>query len=194
MCEFISWVEKEGRVYFLTQDLIHNTPRGDEIQRRFPGSGEIIGHAAIRAYFELDESGVSKEQTDFGTPNNFPPVIVEAIKKDELRGDGFPQGLLLTNLYDDYKTKRKLIDDDYEVKRKPIYDDYETKHKLIYDDYEVKRKLINDDYLAKCKLINDDYWTKHKLIYDDYWVKGKLIDDDYWGLFTISENRNPAWR
>mgnify|MGYP001614189627 CR=1 FL=1 len=183
MCEFISWVEKEGRVYFLTQDLIHNTPRGDEIQRRFPGSGEIIGHAAIRAYFELDESGVSKEQTDFGTPNNFPPVIVEAIKKDELRGDGFPQGLLLTNLYDDYKTKRKLIDDDYEVKCK-----------LINDDYEVKRKLIDDDYWTKHKLIYDDYWVKGKLIDDDYWVKGKLIDDDYWGLFAISENRNPAWR
>jgi len=84
VCEFISWVEKGDKVFFLTYDRIYNTPMGDLIQRKFPGEGELIGHAAIRGYSEL-ENGIDKECTDFSTPKNFPPAIVKALKNGEFK-------------------------------------------------------------------------------------------------------------
>ena len=114
MCEFVSWVEKGERVYFLTPHLIYNTPRGDIIQKRFPGDGEIIGHTAIRAYWQIRE-GEDKECTDFSTPDNLPEVIVKAIKHGDMTGLNIsvPKGIL-----------RKSLDDDYEAKRKSLYDGY----------------------------------------------------------------------
>ena len=93
MCEFPSWVEAGGNVYFLTRAQV-DSPQGDILQRRFPGEGELIGHAAIRAYYDLD-TGVNKECTDFSKPDNFPLVIAKAIKNGEFRLFGTPKGLLL---------------------------------------------------------------------------------------------------
>ena len=59
MCEFISAVkttDKNGKdkYYFLTYDLIHNTPRGKLLQEKY-GGDDLIGHSAIREYFEMRE-------------------------------------------------------------------------------------------------------------------------------------------
>jgi len=137
MCEFMSWVEKGGKVYFLTHDLILNTPRGEIIQKRFYGDGEPIGHSAIRAYFGI-RGGKDKECTNFSTPDNFPEPIAEAIKNGEMRGFGCPEGLLLPKIYDEY-----------EAKRMTLYDS------IIY---WAERKLLNNGYKAERKLPRDEYW------------------------------------
>ncbi len=151
MCEFLSAVrttDKNGKdkYYFLTYNLIHNTPRGELLQAKY-GGDDLFGHSAIREYFELDDKGENWEQTDFSTPKNFPSVIVKAIKCGEFRGFLLPRGLL-----------SQPLDDDYNAKRKPLNDDYNAKCKPLDDDYNAKRKLLTDDYNAKCKLLTDDYW------------------------------------
>ena len=80
--------------YFLTHDLIHNTSRGEMLQKKY-GGDDLVGHAAIRDYFEL-QSGVGEnwEQTDFSKPTNFPVILVKAIKRGDFRGLGEPKGLL----------------------------------------------------------------------------------------------------
>ena len=109
MCEFLSAVKvkhAKGSIspyyedgykwYFLTHDLIHNTPRGEIIQKKFPGSGELIGHSAIREYYGLRSGeGENWERSDFSTPENFPTIIARAIKRGEFRGFGEPAGLLI---------------------------------------------------------------------------------------------------
>ena len=115
MCEFVSWIEKGKQVYFLTRTQV-DSPQGEALKKRFPGEGELLGHAAIRAYFELD-GGTEREQADFSTPDNFPKAIVTAIKAGEFRGFDTPKYLLL-------EAKCIALDADYEAKRAPLDADY----------------------------------------------------------------------
>ena len=64
------------------------------LQKKY-GGDDLVGHAAIRDYFEL-QSGVGEnwEQTDFSKPKNFPVILVKAIKRGDFRGLGEPKGLL----------------------------------------------------------------------------------------------------
>ena len=52
MCEFVSWVEANNKVYFLTKHLIDETPKGEIMKRRFPGEGDLLGYAAIRGFYD----------------------------------------------------------------------------------------------------------------------------------------------
>ena len=106
MCEFVSAVktkDKNGKdkYYFLTHDLIHNTPRGELLQKKY-GGDDLIGHSAIREYFYL-RNGENWECTDFSKPKNFPAVIVKAIKRGEFRGFGTPEGLLTAQAWKQYE-------------------------------------------------------------------------------------------
>ena len=83
MCEFMSWIEYQGKIYFLDDNKL-NTKEGRELlqylgDRKYE---DIPGHGAILHYYpELKHKGKDKECTDFSTPDNFPSKIVEAIKK-----------------------------------------------------------------------------------------------------------------
>ena len=183
MCEFISWIERRDRIYFLTGDQLFRSKKGDEFRRTI-SPDDYCGHGTIRDWYGIDSGdGIDKECSDFSSPANFPHQIVEAIKSNKLRGFPMPQGLLRKPLDYDYKAKWKLLDDDYWAKLKPID-----------DDYWAKRKPIDDDYKAKLKLLDDDYWAKRKPLDDDYWAKRKPIDDDYWALFMSPENRAEVWK
>ena len=70
-----------------------DSPQGQALKLRFPGQGELLGHAAIRAYYEID-GGVDIEITDFSDPDKFPAVIVRAIQRGDFRGVAQPEGLL----------------------------------------------------------------------------------------------------
>jgi hypothetical protein len=92
MCDFISWVEKDGAVLYLTgKDL--KTSRGKAMRARI--GDDVCGHGAIREYFDiLPGVGVEKECTDFSSPLNFPAQIVADIKAGLFRGVGFDCALL----------------------------------------------------------------------------------------------------
>ena len=113
MCDFISWKEittADGgaEILFLTYEDIYNTKRGRELQKYTTGD-DFVGHGAIDFYYELNGKGINKECTDFSSPNNFPPVIADAIKAGKFYLLGTPMGLLLP------------------AKRAPLYADYEAK-------------------------------------------------------------------
>ena len=126
MCEFISAVktkDKHGKdkYLFLTYDLIHNTPTGKLLQKKYKGD-DLIGHSAIREYFEVRSGhGDNWECTDFSTPKNFPAVIAEAIKRGEFRGFGFPEGLLTPKASEDYQAKSNALYEDYQAKSKAAF-------------------------------------------------------------------------
>ena len=101
MCDFISWYQKGDKVIFLTDDDLA-TEAGKKLRAiagMFPD--DIKGHGAIRKFYELNEwvwpNGLTqKECTDFSSPNNFPPQIVEAIKNCNLTQIGkLPDNVLL---------------------------------------------------------------------------------------------------
>jgi len=176
MCEFLSCVkakDKKGKDkwYFLTHDRIHNTPRGEIIQKKYPGVGEVIGHSAIREYYHL-RSGKNWECLDFSTPKNFPAIIVNAIKRGEFRGFGTPAGLLSFPLDDKYQADRQTLDDKYQADLKPLYDKYWADRQTLDDKYRADRQTLDDKYQADLK----------------------TLDDKYWDLFADPKNRAEAWR
>jgi hypothetical protein len=79
MCEFISWIELDGKVFFLSNDEL-NTKAGRKLIRKCKPE-DLYGHGSIREYYpELKSCGKNRECTDFSKPENFPPVIVKAFK------------------------------------------------------------------------------------------------------------------
>lgn len=123
MCEFISWIETKDKIYFLTKKQM-DSPRGEALKLRFPGEGELIGHSAIRAYYEID-TGEEKECTDFSSPDNFHPEIVTAIKRGEFRGMATPKQLLTEQALAEYEKILQPAWDEYAKIRQPARAEYE---------------------------------------------------------------------
>jgi hypothetical protein len=206
MCEFVSWIEKDGAILFLTGNDVFNTKWGKELREHCGNDDDLVGHGAIRYYYNLSsDTGINKECTDFTKPSNFPDEIVKAIKNGEMRGFSFPPGLLCKPLNEDYWAKLKALDEDYGAKLKPLNEDYWAKRKALDEDYWAKRKPPDEDYWAKRKPLNEDYWAKRKPLDEDYEAKRKPLDEDYWAkrkaldeamwdLFTGTKNRTRAWR
>ena len=178
MCEFLSWVEKGDKVYFLTSKFIHDTPRGEIVKKRFPGEGELSGHAAIRAYFDL-EGGRERECTDFKSPANFPAEIVEALKAGGFRTFPMPEGLLCAALYADCQAKSDALYADYQAKSAPLSADYHAKRDPLYADYRAKCASLDADYHAKLDALYADYHAKRDPLYADYQAKCASLDADY---------------
>jgi hypothetical protein len=82
MCEFISWIKKDGKVLFLTDEMMLKKEK--KMRVKFPDKSERQGHGAIRWYYQLESGGEEKECTDFSSQKNFPIEIANAIKKGEM--------------------------------------------------------------------------------------------------------------
>ncbi len=78
MCDFISWIEKNDEILFLTYDDVYNTKRGKELREFSESKDDLVGHGAIEFYYDIGR-GKHCECTNFSTPSNFPSKIVEAI-------------------------------------------------------------------------------------------------------------------
>jgi len=93
MCEFASWIEYKGRVYFLVNGDLETT-EGKKLLAP-DVIADLCGHGAIEAYYpELKDKGTHKECTNFSTPNNFPPELVQALITGKLSRIGQPIDIL----------------------------------------------------------------------------------------------------
>ena len=174
MCEFLSAVitnkgKKNEHVYYLNHHLIFETPRGETIRKRF-GGDDIIGHSAIRAYFEIGEgTGTNFECSDFSTPSVFPDLLVQAIKNGEFRGIATPSGLLSVPAW-------KACDEATATARKACDEATATARKACDEATAPARKAYNEATATARKACDEATATA------------------FWDLFAIPENRNPAWR
>ena len=134
MCEHVSWLYKGKKLLFLKDDEI-NTEKGQALLAHVVKEN-IIGHSACAEYFGVCQDDYEKgECTDFSSPKNFPPEIVEAIKQGKMRHAIFPPWLeaLTKAAYADYWAKLKPLNDDYNAKSKALYDDYNAKRKALFN-------------------------------------------------------------
>ena len=104
MCDFISWIEVGGNIFFLTSDDLHSR-KGWELKKHLGSqyTEDVKGHGAIKWFFDMEGKGKHKECTDFSTPSNFPPEIVVAIKAGKFRGIGIAKQLLKTPAWAEYE-------------------------------------------------------------------------------------------
>ena len=85
MCNFISWIEHGGRIYFLqSKDL--NGKVFAKFKRENAGwKDDIVGHGAIRFFYpELGNAGKNRECGDFSKSSNFPAEIQSAIRGNRM--------------------------------------------------------------------------------------------------------------
>ncbi len=141
MCEFISWVEHENTLYYLTANLL-NTKEGRDL-KKFLGTAyaeDIKGHGAIERYFGI--KGKHHECTDFSSPNNFPAEIVKAMKSGAFRGIGIPDEsqVLTKKAYTDYKSKCAALYADYRSKCDALYASYKSKRADLFWDIFMDKK------------------------------------------------------
>ena len=189
MCEFISWIEKDGKNYFLTSaDLA--SKRGIELREHCGDDDDLVGHGALRWFYGGFEGGVQRECTDFSTPLNFPAEIVEAIKAGKFRGMGCPVGLL----NDAARAERDKIVDAARAEFDKIVDAARAEYNKIVNAARAERDKIVDPARAERDKIVDPARAEFDKIVDPARAEyDKVVDKTLWDLFMIIENRNPAW-
>lgn len=182
MCEFISWkkvTRKDGEIeiLFLTHNDIYNTKRGKELQKLAMNSDRIsnaipedlVGHGAIDFFYKLNGKGVDRECTDFSTPDNFPPVIANAIKAGKFYMLGTPEGLLSKSAWTEYEKIEKPALTGYEKIREAARSEYDKIQRAAWAEYE----KIRGPALAEYE---------------------KIQREKFWGLFSDVTRRAEQWK
>jgi len=171
MCEFLSWTEYKGKLYYLT-DFELNTRDGEKLKKKLDYAfyEEIKGHGAIKEYFGLSHSQCrDHECTDFSTPNNFPVEIVKKIKAGEFSRIGIAEGLLTQPAWAEY-----------EKVEQPARAEYKKVERSAWAEY----KKVEQSARAEYEKVIQSAWAEYE----------KVRQSAFWALFMSSENRIETWR
>jgi len=168
MCNFISWIEHKGNVYFLDDSKL-NTRQGKELLRPEYIS-DLSGHGAIRHFYsELGDKGINRECENFTTPNNFPPVIVSAIKKGKFINFGICLNILTQPARAEYEKIEQPARAEYEKIKQPAWAEYEK--------------------------ITQSAWAEYEKIKQPAWAEyEKIKQPAFWRIARKKENRINVWK
>jgi hypothetical protein len=182
MCQFVSWVKKDRKVYFLTGKQVFCSSRGDALRAWCKSPDGYIGHGAIRWFYGLEESdGTNGECTDFITPKNFPKAIAKAIKSGAFAGLGItPEGLLSPPALVEHDRIRRTALAEYKRIERPAWAEYRRIGHPALAEY----RRIEHPALAEYERIERPAWAEYE----------RTKQSAFWDLFAIPENRVTAWR
>ena len=211
MCEFISWIEKEGTVLFLNPNDVYDTKRGKELQDYCKDNRDLIGHGAIKWFYSITTDVAERECIDFSSPNNFPPEIADAIKKGLMAGFDvpFPKGLLAgaaegsrdeaRAAYDEARAAYNEARDAYNEARaaydeaRAAYNEARAAYDKARDAYDKARAAYNKAVAAYNKA--SDACDKASAAYNKASdACDKAVAKPFWNLFSDTKNRSKAWK
>ena len=96
MCDFVSWIESDGEIYFMSNKTLA-TKKGKELSKELHEDNvfhdEISGHSIIGDYFNLNK-GIAREKVTLSNTHFLPKVIIQAIKNMEMTRIGYSEGML----------------------------------------------------------------------------------------------------
>jgi hypothetical protein len=168
MCNFVSWIEYEGEVYYLTDSDLR-TRKGRELIKYCQNDDDLKGHGAIERYFELEGKGVHKECEDFSSPDHFPKEIVRDIKRGKFSMIGVCPDILNEEAWKKFK----------EIERSE-WKNYKEVQKSAWKNY----KEVQKSELKKYKEIKQFAWKKYK----------EIVQTAFWEIAILPENRREEWR
>ena len=180
MCHFISWIDLEGQLYYLTSKELRSK-RGKEL-KKYLGSAyaeDAIGHGAIDRYFDLKGQGVHKECMDFSSPDNFPDEIVKAIKSGAFKGIDICLEVLNESAMAEYKKIEQSAMAEYMKITQPAMAEYD---KITQPSRAEYQKIIQSA-LAEYKKIEQPAWAEYI----------NIRQDTFWRLAIDAKNRSTAW-
>ena len=176
MCDFISWIEREGHIYLFTNKEL-NTKEGRKIQKGLKDN-DVRGHGVIREYWGLKD-GVNKECEDFSTPDNFPKEIVKAVKLGQYSEIGFNLDLLNSAGKAEYEKIRQPALVEYKKIEQSALAEYEKIEQPALAEYE----KIEQPALAEYKKIEQPAWAEYE----------KIKQTAFWDIFKHKKYRNKKW-
>ena len=180
MCNWISYVEINNTIMFLTDDIVKK--RLNEF-KEFNKNWEedIKGHGAIRWFYDNDfKGGISKEYEDFTSPSNFPKEIVEAIKDCKFKLISFNVHLLNDKAKKEHK----------EIEQK-AWEEYHKIERQACEEYNKTSQQAWEEYL---KIERQAYEKYYKIIQQAYKEYYKISQSTFWNLFKDVNNRREEWR
>jgi len=196
MCEFLSAVKGKTKMgkdkwYFLTYGLIHNTPTGELLQKKY-GGDDLIGHSAIREYFGLRSGmGENWECSNFYTAANFPAIIVRAIKRGEFMGFGEPKGLLKATAEKAYQEATAPAEKAYQEATAPAWKAYQEATAPAWKAYQEAKATAEKAYQEATAPAWKAY-QEAKAPAEKAYQEAKATA--FWNLFAILDNRSEAWK
>ena len=192
MCDFVSWIEKDKKVYFLTHDLVYNTKKGRKLREWSGSSDDYCGHGAIRFYFGMEQDeGRDKEYTDFKMPDRFPDVIVNAIKNEEMRGLGQSSDLLTAKARAEYAK----VCDQAMAEYDKVCDQARAECAKVYNQARAEYNKVCDQARAEYDKVYNPARAEYNKVCDQARAEyDKVRDNAFWDLFSVQGNRRPAWR
>ena len=201
MCEFISWVEKEGEIYFLTGKQVYDSPKGKALQEWSQNIEEDkVGHGAIRFYYDL-EGGINRECIDFSNPTNFPTKIALAIKAGDMRDMGIAPQLLTQQALAEYNRVEKQALAEYKMVEKQVWAEYQrvaqqalAEYKRVVQQASAEYKRVRHQAWAEYERVEQAAWAEYQRVTQPAWAEYNWVAQSaFWDLFVISSNRNPLW-
>ena len=103
MCQPISWIEKQGHIFFLTSKDLRGKTFAEFKKYNSYWAEDILGHGAIKYFYPESKGGTNFEVNDLTKPKAFPEEIVIAMKKGLFRGLFADEKLLLKRALAEYK-------------------------------------------------------------------------------------------
>ena len=180
MCHFISWIDLEGQLYYLTSKELRSK-RGKEL-KEYLGSAyadDVVGHGAIDWYYDLKGLGVHKECTNFSSPANFPDEIVRKIKSGAFMGMGVCPELLNKAALAEYERIRQPAWAEYEKIAQPAWAEYKRVEQSAWAEYEKIQQLA---------------WAEYKRVEQSALAEyEKIQQTTFWRLISDAKNRSTAW-
>ena len=203
MCEFISWIELDGKNYFLTKKEL--ATKDGRMLKKYLGSQyavDVVGHGAINRYYHLDGRGIHRECIDFSSPDNFPPEIVKAIKKGLFKGMGVCPQILTQPAMAEYEKIQQQAMAEYRKIEQPAWAEYRKIQQQAMAEYEkieqpawAEYRKIEQQAMAEYRKITQQAWAEYRKIEQPAWAEYRKIEQQaFWKLAVNPDNRVDGWK
>jgi len=191
MCNFVSWVKKDDKIYFLTdKDLA--TKEGKELIKYCGRKEDTMGHGAIEHYYGI-KGGKHLENEDLSNPDNFPKEIQEVIKEGfmcEFKPEAL-EVILTPEAWKKYGEIKQSARKKYEEIKQSAWEKY------LEIEQSAKKKYgeIKQSAWKKCLEIKQPAWKKCLEIRQSAWEKYEATcAREMRKLIQNPKNRVKGWR
>jgi hypothetical protein len=191
MCDFISWIEKDNKVVFLTGDDLRSK-RGKALIKYCESHEDLLGHGAIRWFYGEFKGGKEKECSDFSSPDNFPKEIVQAVLNGDFRGVGISLMLLNDRAAEEYSAAESKYYEEYKNIRDRAWKECLEIQTAIKAGLDTSSS--NSSINAAYEKIWDEDEKYSEIRFTAYNKYARQRGKIFWDLFANPENRSKAWK
>ena len=184
MCKFISWVDVDGTLFYITDDDV-NTSNYQELLRKCGNNDDSLGHGFLREYFQLGGKGIDKEVNNLTYIHLLPKQIISDIKKCKFEYITSIPDLLNGSAREEYDKKIRSAREEYDKIERSAWKEYIKIEELaIKESAKEEYDKITRSAIEKFIKIERSAWEEYN----------KIERSAFWNLFRNPDNRIDNWK